>query len=73
MTSDLLTKAEAIAYLGLDRLGLQRPDEALRWLRRMGRVKFTRLGRHIRYRKQWLDDAIEGNAVSHPRLTRTSH
>jgi hypothetical protein len=72
MTSDLLNEAEAVAYLRLDGLGLTRPDEALRWLRRTGRLKFTRLGRFILYRKQWLDDAIEGNAVCRPPSTRTA-
>jgi hypothetical protein len=72
MTSDLLNEAEAIAYLRLDRQGLTRPDEALRWLRRTGRLKFTRLGRYIQYRKQWLDEAIEGSAVRRQTLTRTA-
>ena len=72
MTSDLLNEAEAIAYLRLDRPGLTRPEEALRWLRRTGRLRFARLGRYILYRRQWLDEAIEISAVRRPPLTRTA-
>jgi excisionase family DNA binding protein len=31
----------------------------LRRLRNDGRVRFTRLGRFIRYRKEWLDELID--------------
>jgi excisionase family DNA binding protein len=63
MPDELMTPDEAIAYLGLDRQGLRMPRESLRWLCRTGRLRFTRVGRYIRFRRSWLDELIERNAV----------
>lgn len=63
MSFDLLTPDEAIAFLGLDRIGLKNPRESLRWLQRTGKVRFTRIGRHVRFRKVWLEELIESNAI----------
>ena len=59
----LKTSDEAVSQLGLDRLGLRDPRESLRWLRRTGRLKFTRIGRHLMFREEWLDELIDRNAV----------
>jgi hypothetical protein len=58
-----VTPAEAVAYLGLDRQNLRDPREALRWLCRTGRLKYTKVGRYVRFRRAWLDELIDGNAV----------
>jgi len=54
----LMTPAEAISYLGLDQQGLRQPRESLRWLCRTGRLRYTKVGRYIRFRKAWLDELI---------------
>lgn len=53
----------AEAYLGLDRDGHRKPAEALRWLCRTGRLKYTKVGRHLRFEEAWLDELIDRNAV----------
>jgi hypothetical protein len=58
----LLTSMEAVVYLGLDRVGLRQPREALRWLCRTGKLKYTKVGRHVMFREAWLDEVIESNA-----------
>ncbi|MBY0233176.1 MAG: helix-turn-helix domain-containing protein [Gemmataceae bacterium] len=63
MTTTLMTEAEAIAYLRLDSAGLRRPDEALRWLRRTGRLKYAKVGRRVRFRREWLDELVERQAA----------
>lgn len=60
---NLYTSWDAVTYLGFDRDGLQQPLEALRWLCRTGKVKYTKIGRHVRFRQEWLDELIERNAV----------
>lgn len=58
MTSDVMTRQEAISYLALDRQGLRDPMEALRWLCRTGRLRCVKVGRRICFRKAWLDDFL---------------
>jgi hypothetical protein len=58
--SDVMTRREAVAYLALDRQGLRDPMEALRWLCRTGKVRYTKVGRHLCFRKQWLDELLDG-------------
>jgi hypothetical protein len=60
---ELMTPAEAVSYLGLDRQGLRDPREALRWLCRTGRLRHTRVGRHTMFRRDWLDELVNENAV----------
>ena len=60
---ELMTPAEAVSYLGLDRQGLRDPLEALRWLRRSGRLRSTRLGRRTMFRRDWIDQMVNENAV----------
>jgi hypothetical protein len=59
----LKTSDEAVSQLGLDRLRLRDPRESLRWLCRTGRLKFTRIGRRLMFRQEWLDELIDRNAV----------
>jgi hypothetical protein len=66
---DLMTPAEAIEYLRLDQNGLQQPRESLRWLCRTGKLRYTKVGRYIRFRKAWLDELVERNAVQGTRKT----
>jgi hypothetical protein len=63
MRDNVLTPDQAIVYLGLDQQRLQRPRESLRWLCRTGRLKYTKVGRYLRFRQAWLDELIERNAV----------
>ena len=63
MTQPLLTSAEAVAYLRLDRQGLRQPKEALRWLCRTGKLRYTKIGRYLRFRQSWLDELIDGASV----------
>jgi hypothetical protein len=60
------TSADAVKYLGLDRVGLSKPGESLQWQCRKGRLKFTKLGRRLIFRKSWLDELIERNATHRP-------
>jgi len=63
MLEKLRTSEEAVVYLGLDRQGLRQPQEALRWLCRTGKLKYTKIGRRLGFRQDWLDELIERNAV----------
>jgi excisionase family DNA binding protein len=63
MGTELVTPDEAIAYLRLDEQGLRQPREALRWLCRTGRLRYTKVGRYVRFRRDWLDELVERNAV----------
>ena len=58
----LHTGDEAVIYLGLDRTGLKQPREALRWLCRSGRLKFTKVGRRVMFDERWLDELIDLNS-----------
>jgi len=59
----LLTSEDAVSFFGLDRQGLSQPTEAIRWLCRTGRLRFTKVGRYLRFRPEWLEELIERNAV----------
>jgi hypothetical protein len=50
---------EAIEYLGLNRLGLARPDMALQRLIKKGVLKPTKIGGRLRFKKAELDRIIE--------------
>ncbi len=63
MKEALLTAQDAIEFLGLDRQGLRHPRESLRWLCRSGRLKYAKIGRHIRFRQAWLDECVEQNSI----------
>lgn len=59
----LRTPDEAVVFLGLDRVGLSQPRESLRWLCRTGRLRYTKIWRHIRFRDEWLQDCVDQHAV----------
>jgi excisionase family DNA binding protein len=61
----LLTPLEAATYLGLDRQGLSQPLESVRWLCRTGQLRYTRVGKYVRFRKAWLDELVERNTTLH--------
>lgn len=67
MGEKLYTPEESLAYLGLDRQGLKQPLESLRWLCRTGKLRYTKVGRYVRFRKEWLDELIEHGAIRRPR------
>jgi len=46
---------EAIIYLGLDRLGLARPDLAIHRLIRKGALHSKKISRHLTFDKKELD------------------
>src|SRR5262249_7443148 len=69
MTEELVTPEEAVSYLRLDEQGLRQPLEALRWVCRTGQLKYTKVGRYLRFRKAWLDQLIEQHAVQADRVT----
>ena len=50
---------EAIAYLGLDRLGLDRPEMALQRLIRKGTLRPTKIGRRNKFKRAELDRVRE--------------
>jgi hypothetical protein len=60
----LITPEEAIRFLGLDRQGLRQPREALRWLCRTGRLRYTKVGRYVRFRQAWLEELVERASVN---------
>ena len=49
---------EAIAYLGLDRLGLARPDMALQRLIKKGALRPRKIGGHLAFNKGELDRVV---------------
>ena len=56
---ELLTEAEAIRFLRLDIDGPERPELTLRYYRQKGKLKGTRLGKHIRYTRKALMEFME--------------
>ena len=58
-----MTPEEAIAFLGLDRQNLRQPREALRWLCRTGKLRYTKVGRYVRFRRRWLEELVKQNEV----------
>ena len=58
---NLITPDEAIKMLRLDAVGLKRPDEALRHLRRIGKLEFVRVGKKILYSDKGIEKFIQDN------------
>lgn len=52
-----LTEPEAARYLGVC-------TSTLRLIRRRGEITFARVGRLIRYRRQWVEDYMDKQAVT---------
>jgi len=59
----LLTQDEVVEILGLDRLGLKKPKEALRHLRRMGQIGYVRIVGKIMFTQEQIEEYIERNSV----------
>ena len=59
----MLSDDDVVRLLGLDERGLHRPREALRWLRRTGKLRYVMVGRRAMYRREWLEEFIETNAT----------
>jgi hypothetical protein len=57
----LLNAADAAEYLGFK--FHKAPAEAVRYLCRCRKIKFIKIGRSLRFRKEWLDQFIENQAV----------
>jgi hypothetical protein len=58
---------EAITYLGLDRLGLARPDMALQRLIKKGALRPRKIGGHLAFDRGELDTvASRGDQVRRP-------
>ena len=49
---------EAISYLGLDRLGLVKPEQAIYRMVRKGILKPRRIGRYLAFSKAELDHVV---------------
>lgn len=58
----MLNTREAAAYLRL------RPQTLHEWRSRGVGPRYTKLGRAVRYRTEWLEDYINGHVVSPRRL-----
>ena len=58
---------EAITYLGLDRLGLARPDMALQRLIKKGALQPKKIGGHLVFDKTDLDRVIANGDRVRPR------
>ena len=54
----ILWMHEAIAYLGLDRLGLVQPEQAIYRMVRKGILKPKKIGRFLAFSKSDLDDVV---------------
>ena len=59
----LLTQDEVVEILGLDRLGLKKPKEALRHLWRMGQIGYVRIAAKIMFTQEQIEEYIEKNSV----------
>jgi excisionase family DNA binding protein len=68
--SDLMTFAEAAAFLGLDRMGYDAPAEAVRYLCRTRRLRHVKVGKRILIRRAWLLEYLERESV--PPLTEAA-
>ena len=55
---ELMTAAEAMAFLRLDSIGLKKPKEALRYLRRLKRIGAVKVGKVYMYLRSDLERYI---------------
>ena len=55
----LLTEEEAIRYLRLDIDGPTQPENTLKYYRGKKKLKGTRVGKQLRYRRKSLDEFLE--------------
>lgn len=60
---DLLTPEEAIEVLRLDRLGLRRPEESLRYLRRTGQLGYVKVVGRVLIPREEIEAYLERQRV----------
>ncbi len=58
----LLTLEEAAYYLGLHK-DHKAPIHAVRYLCRSRKLRFVKIGRTLRFRREWLDDYIDSESI----------
>ena len=61
--ADLLSFAEAGAWLGLDRIGYRAPGEAVRSLCRRRKLRHVRVGKRVFIRRAWLEEFLQRESV----------
>lgn len=59
---ELWTLQDVAAYLGLGH-DHRDPISAVRYLCRVRKLKFVKVGKTLRFRKQWVDDFLEREAT----------
>jgi hypothetical protein len=64
---DLLTEEEAIRYLRLDIIDIDKPEDTLRRYRKLGLIRGTQVGKCVRYRRQELERFLERITEQNPR------
>jgi len=65
---ELLTLEEAAQYLGLHK-DHKAPDHAVRYLCRTRKVRFLKVGKTLRFRREWLDAYIDSESIAPIRRT----
>jgi excisionase family DNA binding protein len=58
----LLTLSEAAHHLGLDK-DHRAPEHAVRYLVRTRQVRYVKVGKTLRFRREWLDEYVDFRSV----------
>ena len=58
----LLTLEEAAHFLGLHK-DHKAPDHAVRYLCRTRQLRFVKVGKTLRFRREWLDDYVDSHSI----------
>lgn len=64
----LLTLEDAVQYLGLEK-DHQAPVHAVRYLCRTRKLRFVKVGKTLRFRREWLDEYIDTESIGPIRRT----
>ena len=64
----LLTLEDAAQYLGLEK-DHQAPVHAVRYLCRTRKLRFLKVGKTLRFRREWLDEYIDSQSIAPIRRT----
>ena len=64
---ELLTEEEAIRYLRLNSIGVEKPANTLRYYRKRGLLRATQVGKCIRYRRIELEGLLDRLTEANPR------
>lgn len=59
----LLTLEEAARYLGLHK-DHRSPIHAVRYLCRTKHIRFVKIGKTLRFRREWLDEYIDSQSIT---------